>query len=108
MTVLPRVARLPGGISSRRPDFRVLRWAARSEGPALPRACATFLPPGARMPEPTAMVFVVEDDASVREALASLIRSAGWNVEAFVSAHEVLATARADAPSCLVLDVGLP
>jgi FixJ family two-component response regulator len=60
------------------------------------------------MPDPTAMVFVVEDDESVREALASLIRSAGWNVEAFVSAHEFLATARADAPSCLVLDVGLP
>jgi FixJ family two-component response regulator len=60
------------------------------------------------MPEATAMVFVVEDDASVREALASLIRSAGWNVEAFVSAHEFLATERADAPSCLVLDVGLP
>jgi FixJ family two-component response regulator len=60
------------------------------------------------MPEPTAMVFVVEDDPSVREALASLIRSAGWNVEVFVSAHEFLATVRADAPSCLVLDVGLP
>ena len=60
------------------------------------------------MPDPTAMVFVVEDDESVREALASLIRSAGWNVEAFVSAHEFLATVRADAPSCLVLDVGLP
>jgi FixJ family two-component response regulator len=60
------------------------------------------------MPEPTAMVFVVEDDPSVREALASLIRSAGWNVEVFVTAHEFLAAARADAPSCLVLDVGLP
>jgi FixJ family two-component response regulator len=60
------------------------------------------------MPEPTAMVFVVEDDPSVREALASLIRSAGWNVEVFVTAQEFLAAARADAPSCLVLDVGLP
>lgn len=60
------------------------------------------------MPEPTAMVFVVEDDASVREALAGLIRSAGWDVEVFASAHEFLAYARADAPSCLVLDVGLP
>lgn len=54
------------------------------------------------------MVFVVEDDASVREALAGLIRSAGWNVEVFVSAHEFLARPRTDAPSCLVLDVGLP
>jgi FixJ family two-component response regulator len=54
------------------------------------------------------MVFVVEDDASVREALAGLIRSAGWNVEVYVSAQEFLARPRADAPSCLVLDVGLP
>jgi FixJ family two-component response regulator len=54
------------------------------------------------------MVFVVEDDASVREALAGLIRSAGWNVEVYVSAHEFLARPRADGPSCLVLDVGLP
>jgi FixJ family two-component response regulator len=54
------------------------------------------------------MVFVVEDDASVREALAGLIRSAGWNVEVYVSAQEFLARPRADGPSCLVLDVGLP
>jgi FixJ family two-component response regulator len=54
------------------------------------------------------MVFVVEDDSSVREALAGLIRSAGWNVEVYVSAHEFLARPRADGPSCLVLDVGLP
>jgi FixJ family two-component response regulator len=60
------------------------------------------------MPEPTPMVFVVEDDQSVREALAGLIRSAGWNAEVFVSADEFLATPRSDAPSCLVLDVGLP
>ena len=60
------------------------------------------------MPEPTPMVFVVEDDPSVREALASLIRSAGWNVEVYVSADEFLARPKADLPSCLVLDVGLP
>jgi FixJ family two-component response regulator len=60
------------------------------------------------MLEQTAMVFVVEDDPSVREALASLIRSAGWNVEVFASAHEFLARPGTDAPSCLVLDVGLP
>jgi len=60
------------------------------------------------MPEATPMVFVVEDDSSVREALAGLIRSAGWNVEVFVSAHDFLGHQRADAPSCLVLDVGLP
>ena len=60
------------------------------------------------MPEPTPMVFVVEDDPSVREALAGLIRSAGWNVEVYVSADEFLARPKADLPSCLVLDVGLP
>jgi FixJ family two-component response regulator len=60
------------------------------------------------MPEVTPMVFVVEDDSSVREALAGLIRSAGWNVEVYVSADEFLARPRADGPSCLVLDVGLP
>ncbi len=54
------------------------------------------------------MVFVVEDDSSVREALAGLIRSAGWNVEVFASAHEFLTRSRIDVPSCLVLDVGLP
>jgi FixJ family two-component response regulator len=60
------------------------------------------------MPESTPMVFVVEDDSSVREALAGLIRSAGWNVEVFVSATDFLANPKPDAPSCLVLDVGLP
>jgi FixJ family two-component response regulator len=54
------------------------------------------------------MVFVVEDDPSVREALAGLIRSAGWNVEVYVSAQEFLARPRIDGPGCLVLDVGLP
>jgi FixJ family two-component response regulator len=60
------------------------------------------------MLESTPMVFVVEDDQSVREALAGLIRSVGWNAEAFVSADDFLAAPRADVPSCLVLDVGLP
>ena len=60
------------------------------------------------MPEPGATVFVVEDDPSVRDALASLIRSAGWTVEVFDSAHEFLAHPKVEAPSCLVLDVGLP
>jgi FixJ family two-component response regulator len=60
------------------------------------------------LPEPTPMVFVVEDDPSVREALAGLIRSAGWNVEVYVSADEFLARPKAELPSCLVLDVGLP
>ena len=60
------------------------------------------------MPEPDAIVLVVDDDVSVREALGSLIRSAGFRVETFASAHEFLARPRADLPSCLVLDVRLP
>jgi len=60
------------------------------------------------MAEPKAMVFVVDDDVSVREGLGSLIRSAGLKVETFASAQEFLARPRADVPSCLVLDVRLP
>ncbi|TMA55583.1 MAG: response regulator transcription factor [Deltaproteobacteria bacterium] len=60
------------------------------------------------MPEPPAMVFVVDDDVSVREALGSLLRSAGLRVETFATAQEFLARPRAEAPSCLVLDVQLP
>src|SRR6266496_4159874 len=54
------------------------------------------------------LIYVVDDDASVREALGSLIRSVGLRVEAFASAQEFLAHPQADAPSCLVLDVQLP
>src|SRR4029434_3369492 len=60
------------------------------------------------MAEAKAIVFVVDDDASVREGLGSLIRSAGLRVETFASAQEFLARPRADVPSCLVLDVRLP
>jgi FixJ family two-component response regulator len=60
------------------------------------------------MPEPDATVFVVDDDASIREALGSLIRSVGLKVETFASAREFLARPPADVPGCLVLDVRLP
>ena len=60
------------------------------------------------MPEPPAMVFVVDDDVSVREALGSLLRSAGLRVETFATAQEFLARPRAEGSSCLVLDVQLP
>jgi FixJ family two-component response regulator len=53
-------------------------------------------------------VFVVDDDASVREALSSLIRSVDLNVETFSSAREFLGHGRPDVPACLVLDVRLP
>jgi len=55
-----------------------------------------------------AIVFVVEDDASVREALSSLIRSAGLQVEVFSSAREFLRGKMPGTPACLVLDVRLP
>jgi len=53
-------------------------------------------------------VFVVDDDISVRESLELLIRCAGWQPETFASAQEFLSRPRVLAPSCLVLDVGLP
>jgi len=60
------------------------------------------------MPRAKAAVFVVDDDASVREALGGLLRSAGYAVETFASAQEFLARPPSDVPGCLVLDVGLP
>src|SRR5215467_6453087 len=60
------------------------------------------------MAEPTEIVFVVEDDESVRRALGGLVRSAGLRVQTFPSAQEFLAFSRPDLPSCLVLDVQLP
>jgi FixJ family two-component response regulator len=63
---------------------------------------------GLSMPDATPIVFVVDDDVSVRESLESLIRCAGWQPETFASAQAFLSRPRALAPSCLVLDVGLP
>ena len=58
--------------------------------------------------DPTPVVFVVDDDVSVRESLDLLIRTAGWQPETYASAQAFLARARVPAPSCLVLDVSLP
>ncbi len=60
------------------------------------------------MTDATPTVFVVDDDISVRESLELLIRCAGWQPEIFASAQEFLSRPRVLAPSCLVLDVGLP
>jgi len=60
------------------------------------------------MSDPDPVVFVVDDDPSVREALTSLLRSVGLGVETFGSAREFLHSERPDAPGCLVLDVRLP
>jgi len=53
-------------------------------------------------------VFVVDDDASVRGALARLLHSAGYQTEAFSSAEGFLAQGRFDAPGCILLDVRMP
>jgi FixJ family two-component response regulator len=63
------------------------------------------------MPEPPeghVVIAVVDDDPSVRRGLDRLIRSVGWKAETFASAQEFLARARAEAPSCVVLDLQLP
>ena len=60
------------------------------------------------MREPDPVVFVVDDDPSLRHALTNLLRSVGLRVETFGSAREFLAGPRPDAPGCVVLDVRLP
>jgi FixJ family two-component response regulator len=54
------------------------------------------------------VVFIVDDDISVRESLASLVTHAGWRPEVFASGQEFLARSRPSSPSCLLLDVSLP
>jgi FixJ family two-component response regulator len=56
----------------------------------------------------TPIVFVVDDDISVRESLEPMIRFAGWQPQIFASAQEFLSRPRVFVPSCLVLDVTLP
>jgi FixJ family two-component response regulator len=53
-------------------------------------------------------ISIVDDDASIREALKSLMRSVNFNVDAFASAEEFLASERSADTSCLILDVSLP
>src|SRR5216683_3259613 len=60
------------------------------------------------MMDAEALVFVVDDDAPMRESLQNLLRSVGLRVEAFASAQEFLRSPRPEVPSCLVLDVRLP
>src|SRR5262245_16121178 len=54
------------------------------------------------------IVFIVDDDAWVRESLETLIRDEGWQPETFASGQEFLDRRRTFSPSCLVLDVSLP
>ena len=60
------------------------------------------------MIEPDAIVFVVDDDPSVRRSTERLLRSAGLKVQTFGSAREFLGGHRSEGPACLVLDVRMP
>src|ERR1700682_4656770 len=63
---------------------------------------------GDLMSDTGALVYVVDDDASAREGVARLIRSAGVMTSTFASGEEFLAAPRSETRSCLVLDVNLP
>lgn len=71
-------------------------------------ASAQSLESGPLKSAATPIVFVVDDDISVRESLELLIRFVGWQPETFASAEEFLARPNPLVPSCLVLDVSLP
>ncbi len=60
------------------------------------------------MSKPESIVYVVDDEESVRESIQNLIRSVGLHVEAFASAQDFLRSKRPDVPGCLVLDIRLP
>ena len=58
--------------------------------------------------ELTPVVYIVDDDVSVRESIECLIEDAGWRAETFSSAQDFLERPRAPRPCCLILDMGLP
>jgi FixJ family two-component response regulator len=60
------------------------------------------------MKEPDAIVFVIDDDALIRDGMQSLIKTIGLRVQTFSSARDFLAAARPDAPGCIILDVRMP
>ena len=65
-------------------------------------------PRSSTLSDTTPIVFVVDDDVSVRESLEALIGTEGWRAECFSSAGDFLARPRVETPSCLILDVNLP
>src|SRR5215813_14138629 len=65
-------------------------------------------PGPASVPEPAPIVFVVDDDISVRESLEALIRHEGWEPEVFDSASQFLDRCPPQGPCCVILDVNLP
>ena len=86
-----------------------MEWAIVSKIPRnVPLVSGNLVTPTPTAAKVLPVVFVIDDDASVRAALSSLIRSVGLRVEVFASASEFLAAKRTDGPSCLILDVRLP
>src|SRR5579871_1840186 len=69
---------------------------------------AAPLPRPKTMPDARPMVFVVDDDVSVRESLEAMIALSGWRPRVFDSAAAFLAFPAATGPCCLILDIGLP
>ena len=92
------------------------RWKVRTRSAWFPRACGgniKVIPTGrivaSRMKaEAAPIVFIVDDDLSVRRTTERLVRTAGFNVQAFPSAREFLKNPRPDGPACLILDVRMP
>ena len=91
----------------RQRKWRAIRLLQRACGAQFESVSYDILPRVMTTPESAPIVFVVDDDESVREALASLVRSADMRVEVFPSAQAFLRRPPVDAPSCLVLDVRL-
>jgi FixJ family two-component response regulator len=60
------------------------------------------------MSDSTPIIYIVDDDISIRESLESLVVSVGWRPELFVCAEDFLSYARRPAPGCLILDISLP
>src|SRR5215210_7857438 len=85
-----------------------VRGTARPEAYTAISPTAACLIEAVPMPDVTSIVFVVDDDVSVRESLELLIKTAGWQPETFASAQEFLVRRRPMVPCCLVLDVTLP
>src|ERR1700722_63897 len=107
------------------PSRRGWVWACRSVRRSSRRMAAGYGRPGGRLTAPRSTsrcwrlrllwmaeepdtVLVVDDDASVRQALADLLESVGLRVQPFASTGEFLRTTRPETPCCLVLDVRLP
>jgi FixJ family two-component response regulator len=80
--------------------------AARGSGPSSAGAASA---PASQAPlEAAPVVFILDDDISIRESLWHLVEAAGWHPEAYASAQTFLQRPRQVGPSCLILDVGLP